>query len=80
MVPRADEGGASPPPGSLMRSESMKDPPTAGVGLQTRKIRLNRWLTKQVAEYDIDHDYWQAVTAETDRHFLAFSRSVYLPN
>jgi hypothetical protein len=28
-----------------------------------RKIRVIRWLTKKVAEYDIDNDFWTAMDA-----------------
>eukprot|EP00347_Sterkiella_histriomuscorum_P008465 403344995 len=48
--------------------------------IMRRKIKILRWLSKKIGEYDIDNDYWQAVDAQVDRPFLAFSRTIYLPN
>lgn len=45
-----------------------------------RKVKIVRWLSKKVAEYDIDNDFWTPVDAQIDRPFLAFSRTIYLPN
>ena len=49
-------------------------------GVLRRKIKLIRWLSKKIAEYDIDNDFWITADAQIDRPFLAFSRTVYLPN
>jgi len=45
-----------------------------------RKIKILRWLSKKIGEYDIDNDFWRANDAQVDRPFLAFSRTIYLPN
>lgn len=45
-----------------------------------RKIKVVRWLSKKIGEYDIDNDFWTGVDAQLSRPFLAFSQTVYLPN
>ena len=45
-----------------------------------RKLRIVRWLSKKIGEYDIDSDFWSSCDAQVKRQFLAFSKSVYLPN
>jgi hypothetical protein len=49
-------------------------------GTVRRKIKIVRWLSKKVGEYDIDNDFWTYHEAQVERPFLAFSRIVYLPN
>jgi len=44
------------------------------------KLKVVRWLSKKIGEYDIENDFWQAVDAQVDRPFLAFSKTIYLPN
>jgi len=39
-----------------------------------------RWLTKKLGEYDIENDFWSSVESQVETPFLAFSKSVYLPN
>lgn len=45
-----------------------------------KKLRVIRWLTKKIGEYDIDNDFWTSADCQVKSPFLAFSRSVYLPN
>ena len=45
-----------------------------------RKIKIARWLTSKVAEYDICNDFWSMRKAETTHPFNAFSASVFLPS
>ena len=45
-----------------------------------RKIRVVRWLSKRIGEYDIDNDFWNVAEAQVAHGFLPFSRTVYLPN
>lgn len=48
--------------------------------MMRKKLKIVRWLSKKIGEYDIGNDFWQASDAQVDRPFLAFSRTVYLPN
>lgn len=52
------------------------DPP----GGLRRKLKTVRSLTKKLCEYDVENDFWTPVEVKTDKMFLAFSRTVYLPN
>jgi hypothetical protein len=52
------------------------DPP----GGLRRKLKTVRSLTKKLCEYDVENDFWTPVEVKTDKIFLAFSRTVYLPN
>jgi hypothetical protein len=45
-----------------------------------RKIKLARWLTKKIAEYDVTNDFWDVQTAEVEFNFNAFSTTIYLPS
>lgn len=45
-----------------------------------RKVKTIKWLSKKLMEYDIENDFWTPVEVKTDRIYLAFSRTVYLPN
>lgn len=45
-----------------------------------KKLRIVRWLSKNVGEYDIENDFWNSVESKVDKQFLPFSRTVYLPN
>jgi len=45
-----------------------------------RKLKLARWFTKNVAEYDVTNDFWHMEKAEVKRPFHAFSTTVYLPS
>jgi len=45
-----------------------------------RKIKIARWLTNKVAEYDISNDFWSMQKAEIAQPFNAFSASVFLPS
>ena len=49
---------------------------------QTRKIYLPRWLSKTVAEYDVDAEetYWEISECKTDLDFFPFCSFAYLPN
>lgn len=59
-----------------MRKARVFDPP----GGLRRKIKTVKWLSKKLVEYDIENDFWTAVEVKTDKIYLAFSRTVYLPN
>lgn len=45
-----------------------------------KKLRIVRWLSKNIGEYDIENDFWNSVESKVDKQFLPFSRTVYLPN
>lgn len=49
---------------------------------QIRKIFLPRWLSKTVAEYDVDAEepYWEISEWKTDLDFFPFWSFAYLPN
>lgn len=47
---------------------------------QTRKIKIPRWFTKTIAEYDVDNKYWMTTECNTSLPFFPFSSFVYLPN
>ena len=49
-------------------------------GPVNKKIKVPRWLTKKVGEYDIENDFWVAAECHINDNFLAFSKVVYLPN
>ena len=78
----------SPRNGSILTNETAKALPYSPDGTTLigeskpvrRKLRVVRWLTKRVGEYDIDNDLWNSVEAQVPRAFLPFSRSVYLPD
>jgi hypothetical protein len=45
-----------------------------------KKLRIVRWLSNKIGEYDIENDFWTSVNAQVKKPFLPFSRTVYLPN
>lgn len=45
-----------------------------------KKLRIVRWLSTKIGEYDIENDFWASVNAQIKKPFLPFSRTVYLPN
>ena len=45
-----------------------------------KKIKIARWLTQKIAEYDVTNDFWNMQNAETSIPFYAFSATVYLPS
>jgi len=45
-----------------------------------KKLRIVRWLSTKIGEYDIENDFWNSVNAQIKKPFLPFSRTVYLPN
>ena len=45
-----------------------------------QKIKVIRWLSKVVAEYDVTNDFWSATEAQVQQPFRPFSATVYLPN
>ena len=45
-----------------------------------KKLRIIRWLSTKMGEYDIENDFWNSVDAQVTKPFLPFSRTVYLPN
>ena len=45
-----------------------------------KKLRIVRWLSKNIGEYDIENDFWNSVESKVNKPFLPFSRTVYLPN
>ena len=45
-----------------------------------KKLRIVRWLSKNIGEYDIENDFWNSVESKISKPFLPFSRTVYLPN
>jgi len=45
-----------------------------------KKLRIVRWLSSKIGEYDIENDFWTSVDAQVKKPFLPFSRTVYLPN
>ena len=54
-----------------------------GANLQStlrQKIKIIRWLSRSIAEYDIINDFWTASEAQINLPFLPFSATVYLPN
>lgn len=65
-------------PSAMTQSKKTRvfDPP----GGLRRKIKTVRCLTKKLCEYDVENDFWTPVEVKTDKLFLAFSRTVYLPN
>jgi hypothetical protein len=38
-----------------------------------------RWKQKKISVYDLDIKNWQHVEVRSDKYFLPFSRTVYLP-
>lgn len=48
--------------------------------LQARKLKIVRWRQKKISVYDLDQKNWQTVEVRSDKYFLPFSRTVYLPN
>jgi len=54
-----------------------------GANLQSTlrcKIKVPRWLSKMIAEYDVNNDFWTATEARMSSPFRPFSTTVYLPN
>ena len=45
-----------------------------------KKLRIIRWLSTKIGEYDIENDFWNSVNAQIKKPFLPFSRTIYLPN
>ncbi len=45
-----------------------------------KKIKIVKWLTKKLVEYDIENDFWTPVEVKTDKIFFPFGRAVFLPN
>jgi hypothetical protein len=74
------------------RQKMFKDPAPAFSQADTRnklvsvaspvrkKLRIVRWLSTKIGEYDIENDFWDSVNAQIKKPFLPFSRTVYLPN
>ena len=53
-----------------------------GVQLQStlrKKIKIARWLTNKIAEYDVTNDFWINQATDVKAPFSAFSAAVYLP-
>jgi hypothetical protein len=48
--------------------------------IKRKKVRVVRWRTKKIAEYELDTCQWHLIDAQIQTQFLPFSRSVYLPN
>eukprot|EP00347_Sterkiella_histriomuscorum_P013022 403366312 len=48
--------------------------------IQRKKIRIVRWKTKKIAEFELDTHLWTLTDAQVSQIFLPYSRSVYLPN
>ena len=44
-----------------------------------KKIKIARWLTNKIAEYDVTNDFWIAQEADMKHSFSAFSAAVYCP-
>ena len=44
------------------------------------KIKVVRWLTNRIAEYDVTNDFWTSTEARMESIFRPFSQTVYLPN
>jgi len=49
-------------------------------GTLRRKIKVARWLSRKVAEYDVGNEFWSLTEAEVEQPFHAFSATIYLPN
>ena len=48
--------------------------------MKRKKIRIVRWKTRKVAEYDLDSNTWSLTDTTLSSLFLPYSRTVYLPN
>ena len=44
-----------------------------------KKIKIARWLTNKIAEYDVTNDFWINQATDVKTPFSAFSAAVYLP-
>ena len=47
--------------------------------LQARKLKIVRWKQKKISVYDLDVKKWQHVEVRSDKYFLPYSRTIYLP-
>jgi len=47
---------------------------------KAKRIRVPRWMSKNIAEYDMANQYWTVSEAKTKISFHPFSRTVYLPD
>ena len=45
---------------------------------ETKNLRVPRWMSKSIAEYDLELGYWKAVETRMDGYFFPFSRCVFL--
>ena len=43
-----------------------------------KRIRIPRWMSKNVAEYDLKNQYWTISEAKIDAPFHPFSNTIYL--
>ena len=67
-------------PDPIFRENKISNTLVSVVSPVRKKIRIVRWLSKKLGEYDIENDFWNSVDSHIDKPFLPFSRSVYLPN
>ena len=44
------------------------------------RIRVPRWMSKNIAEFDLANGYWTLSEAKIDHQFYPFSKTVYLPD
>lgn len=65
---------------SLQHSKLSIFEPQSTLSTQRRKIKITRWLTQQVGEYDVTNDFWKFQAAEISSLFNAFSSLVALPS
>ena len=47
---------------------------------QAKRLKVPRWMSKNVAEYDLANGYWTVSEAKTLQPFHPFSWTVYLPD
>ena len=45
-----------------------------------QKIKVVRWLSNLIGEYDVTNDFWTVADANVSQPFRPFSTTVYLPN
>jgi len=43
-----------------------------------KRIRVPRWMSKNVGEYDLANGYW--TVSESKQLFFPFSRTIFLPS
>ena len=65
---------------SLQQSKLSILEPQSTLSTQRRKIKITRWLTHDVGEYDVTNDFWKFQAAEISSLFNAFSSLIALPS